>query len=88
MMSEVRDMMIRYVKSRIINEHNQKPIGIVTEKGIRRYLYKENNDKLLDEMVISKAMMAPLISVNPDTAIKECAKLMQVNDTSSPIVNE
>src|SRR3982751_2334303 len=88
MMSDIRDAMLKYNISRIIIEHNQKPVGIVTEKGISRYLYKENNDKSLDEIVISKAMRSPLISVNSDTDIRECVKLMLDNDISSVIVEE
>jgi CBS domain-containing protein len=86
MMSEVRDTMIKYNISRIIITHDQKPVGMVTEKGISRYLFKENNDKSLDEIVISKAMKIPLISVTKDTDISECAKLMLDNDISSLIV--
>lgn len=86
MMSDVRDTMLKHNISRIIIEHDQKPVGMVTEKGISRYLYKENNDKSLDEIVISKAMRAPLISVTKDTDIRECAKLMLDNDISSLIV--
>ena len=58
---------------------------MVTEKGISRYLYKENNDKPLDEIVISKAMRTPLVSVTKDTDIRECAKLMLDDDISSLI---
>src|SRR4051794_800337 len=88
MMSDVRDTMLKYNISRIVVEHNQKPVGMVTEKGISRYLYNENNEKPLNEIVISKAMRTPLISVNYNTDIKECAKLMLDNDISSLIVNE
>ncbi|HXT84704.1 MAG TPA: CBS domain-containing protein [Verrucomicrobiae bacterium] len=86
MMSDVREIMLKYNISRIIIENNQKPVGMVTEKGISRYLYKENNDKSLDEIVISKAMRAPLISVPYDKDIRECAKLMRDNEISSLIV--
>ncbi len=86
MMSEVRDTMLKHNISRAIIEHNQKPVGMVTEKGISRYLYRENNDKSLDEIVVSKAMREPLISVTKDTDIKACAKLMLDNDISSLIV--
>ncbi len=86
MMSEVRDTMLKHNISRIIIEHNQKPVGMVTEKGISRYLYRENNDKSLDEIAISKAMREPLISVTKDTDIRVCAKLMLDNDISSLIV--
>ena len=88
MLSDARDTMLKYNISRIIVEHNQKPVGMVTEKGISRYLYKENNDKPLDEIVISKAMRSPVVFVNHDTSIKECAKLMLNNDISSLIVKE
>jgi len=88
MLSDARDTMLKYNISRIIVEHNQKPVGMVTEKGISRYLYKENNDRPLDEIVISKAMRSPLVSVSHDTSIKDCAKLMLDNDISSLIVKE
>jgi CBS domain-containing protein len=88
MLSDARDTMLKYNISRTIVEHNQKPVGMVTEKGISRFLYKENNDKPLDEIVISKAMRSPLVSVTQDTSIKDCAKLMLDNDISSLIVKE
>jgi CBS domain-containing protein len=88
MMSDVRDTMLKYDISRMIIEHNQKPVGMVTEKGISRYLYKENNDKSLDEIIISKAMRTPLISVAYNKDITECAKLMQVNGISSLLVED
>jgi CBS domain-containing protein len=88
MMSDVRDTMLKYNISRMIIEHNQKPVGMVTEKGISRYLYNENNDKSLDEIVISKAMRTPLISVAYNKDIRECAKVMQDNDISSLLVEE
>jgi CBS domain-containing protein len=89
MLSDARDIMLKYDISRIIVvEHNQKPIGMVTEKGISRFLYKENNDKPLDEIVISKTMRSPLVSINYDTEIDECAKLMLDNDLSSLVVTK
>jgi CBS domain-containing protein len=88
MLSDARDTMLKYNISRLIVERNQKPVGMVTEKGISRFLYKENNDKPLDEIVISKAMRSPLVSVTQDTSIKDCAKLMLDNDISSLIVKE
>lgn len=35
MMSDVRDTMLKYNISRMIIEHNQKPVGMVTEKGYK-----------------------------------------------------
>jgi CBS domain-containing protein len=86
MMSDARDTMLKHNISRIIIEHNQKPVGMVTEKGISAYLYRENNDNSLDEIVVSKAMKAPMVSVTRDTGIRACAKLMLDNDISSLIV--
>ena len=86
MMSNARDTMLKHNISRIIVEHNQKPVGMVTEKGISAYLYRENNDKSLDEIATSKAMRSPLVSVTKDTDIRECAKIMLDNDISSLIV--
>lgn len=88
-MNEVRDLMLKLDLSRIIIIQNQKPIGMVTEKGISRYLYWDNKDnRPLDKITISKAMRTPLISVSRDTSIQTCAKLMLDNDISSLIVKE
>ena len=86
MMSDARDTMLKHNISRIIVEHNQKPFGMVTEKGISAYIYRENNDKSLDEIAVSKAMRSPLVSVTKDTDIRECAKIMSDNDINSLIV--
>ncbi len=86
MMSEVRDIMLKYNISRVIVENNKKPIGMVTEKGISRFLYNEVNSKSLDKIAISKAMKMSMISVAPSTSIKDCARLMLDNDISSLIV--
>ncbi|CAN5620474.1 CBS domain-containing protein [soil metagenome] len=87
-MNEVRDMMLKLDISRVIITQNQKPVGMVTEKGISRYLYWDKDNQPLDKITISKAMRAPLISVSSDTSIKTCAKLMLDNDISSLIVKE
>ncbi len=86
MMSDVRETMLKHNISRIIIEHNQQPVGMVTEKGISRYLYKENNDTSLDNIVVSKAMRTPLMYVTKDTDISVCAKMMIDNDISSLMV--
>ena len=56
MMSGVRDTMLKHNIRKILIEHDQKPVAIVTEKSISQYLYKDNNHTSLDEIVISKAM--------------------------------
>jgi CBS domain-containing protein len=87
MMSDVRDIMLKHDISRVIVENNKKPIGMVTEKGISRFLYNEINYKSLDQIAISKAMGMSLTSVAPDASIKDCARLMLDNDISSLIVH-
>ena len=37
---EVRSMMIRYDISRVVIAKDNKPLGIITEKDIARFLYK------------------------------------------------
>jgi CBS domain-containing protein len=59
-MSDALDIMLKYNISRVIIENNhQQPVGIITEKDIGRYLYKENS-KSLDEITISEAIRKPL----------------------------
>jgi CBS domain-containing protein len=88
MVSDARDTMLKHNISRIVIEHNQKAIGIVTEKGMSRYLYKESNDATLDKIVVTKAMTTPLISVTKDTDLRLCAKLMLDCGISSLVVKE
>lgn len=88
-MDEVRDIMLKHNISRVIITQNKKPIGMVTEKGISRYLYWGNNgNNPLDKITISKAMRTPLTSVTRNTSIKACAKLMLDNDISSLMVTK
>lgn len=88
-MDKVRDTLLKRNISRVIITQNKKPIGMVTEKGISRYLYWSNNtNDPLNKITISKAMRTPLISVTRDTSIDVCVKLMLDHDISSLIVNE
>ena len=51
-MSVARDIMIRHNISRVIVDSNNTPIGMVTEKGIASYLFK-NSKEPLDAISIS-----------------------------------
>ena len=53
-MSNARDVMIRNNISRVIVASNNTPVGMVTEKGIASYLFK-NSKEPLDEISISSA---------------------------------
>lgn len=86
-LSEARDIMLNHNISRIIVVRNQTPVGMITEKGIGSYLYKEDG-KPLDEIRTSKAISKPVISVNKDTPLDKCAKIMIDNKISSLIITD
>jgi len=84
-MSIARDIMIRHNISRVIVVTNNTPIGMVTEKGIASYLFK-NSKEPLDEISISRAMRMPIVTVNPDASINRCAGVMIENNISSLVI--
>lgn len=86
-MSNARDIMIRHNISRVIVASNNAPIGMVTEKGIASYLFK-NSKESLDEISISRAMRTPIVTVNHDASIKSCAEMMIKNDISSLVITD
>jgi CBS domain-containing protein len=86
-MSNARDIMIRHNISRVIVASNNAPIGMVTEKGIASYLFK-NLKESLDEISISRAMRTPIVTVNHDASIRSCAEMMIKNDISSLVITD
>jgi CBS domain-containing protein len=84
-LSDARDMMIRHNISRVIVVANNRPIGMVTEKAIASYLFKNSNEPL-DAIAISKTMRSPIVTVSVDASINTCAKMMIENNISSLIV--
>jgi CBS domain-containing protein len=84
-MSDARDIMIRHNISRVIVVANNTPIGMVTEKGIASYLFKNSNEPL-DTISISRAMRTPIVTVGVDFSINKCAKMMIENNISSLVV--
>ena len=86
-MSVARDIMIKHNISRVIVDSNNTPIGMVTEKGIASYLFK-NSKEPLDAISISKAMRTPIVSVNVDTSINKCAEMMIENNISSLVIRD
>jgi CBS domain-containing protein len=81
-LSDARDMMIRHNISRVIVVANNNPIGMVTEKGIASYLFK-NADEPLDAILINRTMRTPVLTVSFDASINRCAKLLIENNISS-----
>jgi CBS domain-containing protein len=86
-LSDARDIMIRHNISRIIVATNNNPIGMVTEKAIASYLFKNSNEPL-DKIVISRTMRSPIFTVDVDTSINKCAKMMIDNNISSLVVRD
>ena len=84
-LSDARDIMLKHNISRIIVVRNRTPLGVITEKGIASYLYKEIGESL-DEIRTSKAITKHIISVSKDTPIYECARIMIDKKISSLIV--
>jgi CBS domain-containing protein len=86
-LSYARDIMIQHNISRIIVATNNNPIGMVTEKAIASYLFKNSNEPL-DKIVISRTMRTPISTVDADTSINRCAKMMIENNISSLVVKD
>ena len=86
-MSNARDIMMRHNISRVIAVSNNTPVGMVTEKGIASYLFK-NSKEPLDEISISKAMRMPVVTVKHDANIIRCAEVMIENDISSLVITD
>jgi CBS domain-containing protein len=83
---DARNAMLKYNISRVIVSENDKAVGIVTEKDIARFLYKVTPTRLLSEISLKELAGKKLVTVNEESSIEECAKLMLENHISSLIV--
>jgi CBS domain-containing protein len=84
---DARNNMIKYNISRIVvtKDHHQ-PVGILTEKDIARFLYSEVPSRRLDEIIVDEIMSKDLVTVEEDSDLRKCAKLMLEKGISSLIV--
>jgi CBS domain-containing protein len=82
----VRSMMIRYNISRVLIAKDNKPLGIITEKDIARFLYKEMPNRRLNEISVNEIMYKDLIKVEEQTNLNICAMMMLEKKISSIIV--
>ncbi len=85
-LGDARDTMIRYNISRVVVAKDFKPVGIVTEKSLSRFLFKDAIGRSLDEIRLDQVMKTDLITVGEGTDLKKCAQLMKENQISSLIV--
>ena len=87
-----RNILIKYNISRVVilkDKKSKKPIGIITEKDIVRFLYAEFPNRGLDEIRVGEIIANQrLITVKEDTNISVCANLMLNSSISSLLVTK
>jgi CBS domain-containing protein len=54
---------------------NDKPVGMITERDIARMV--GFSDKFFVDMSVTEVMSKPLITINPDTLVKDAVALME-----------
>jgi len=85
---DARNSLVTYNISRIVAAKENKPLGIVTEKDIARFLYTQIPERRLREGALEEVMSKNLVTVNEKADLKLCAKLMIENKISSLIVTD
>jgi CBS domain-containing protein len=90
---DARNILIRYNISRVVittkqtENKEEEAIGIVTEKDIARFLFRDMNGRRLNEIRIDELTRNQnLITVNENADLNLCAKLMLDNGISSIVV--
>jgi len=78
--------MFLYNISRLIVIKDNKPIGIITEKDITRYLI--DADKPINQIKVFEVMKSPLITAHLDDTIQNVAKTMLKHGISSLVIVE
>jgi len=83
----VRKLMVERKISRvvIIDERN-RPIGIITDKDVLRYVVDDTSGMDLDNLPASKLMSHPVITVQDSLSIQDAAKKMYDARISSLVV--
>ena len=85
---DARNSLATYNISRIFVARENKPLGILTEKDIARYLYTQIPERRLKEVALEEVMSKNLVTVNEKADLNLCAKLMIDNKISSLIVTD
>jgi CBS domain-containing protein len=85
---DARNYLVRYNISRIVVAKEDKPLGIVTEKDIAKYLYTQIPEKRLKDVGLDEVMSKNLVTLNEKADLTLCAKLMIENKISSIIVTD
>ena len=83
---DARNTLLKYGISRVVIAKNRKPLGIVTEKDIARFLYEQVPARQLDEIRLDEVMSRGLVTVGEETDLRACAKTMLAKGISSLVV--
>ncbi len=81
----VEEMFLHNI-SRLVVVKNNKPIGIITEKDITRYMM--NVSKPINQIKVSEVMKSPLITAHLDDTVQNAAKTMLKHGISSLVIIE
>jgi len=73
--SEVIKKLLEAKISRLVVFDGEKPAGIVTEKDVGRFLYRESSAKSLDKIPLDR-IMQPIEYIDGMEHIQKCAKVM------------
>lgn len=85
--SDAIDRVNHDMVSHITTEDKEIPTGIVTERDIARMV--GHSAKFFSDVPVSEVMSKPVITVSPDTSIKEAVVLMQQKDIRRlPIIDK
>ncbi|HEY8110352.1 MAG TPA: CBS domain-containing protein [Candidatus Nitrosotenuis sp.] len=82
-------MQTNFVKRTVIIK-GKKPVGIVTERDINRFLENDNTKRTLDEVTLKEIMKKSLITViaNQQDHLEQCATRMETFKIGSIIVTD
>lgn len=83
---DARNTLLKYGISRVVIAKNRKPLGMVTEKDIARFLYEQVPPRQLDEIRLDEVMSKSLVTVGEETDLMVCAKIMLAKGISSLVV--
>lgn len=83
---DARNTLLKYGISRVVIAKNRRPLGMVTEKDIARFLYEQVPPRQLDEIRLDEVMSKSLVTVGEETNLLVCAKIMLAKGISSLVV--
>jgi CBS domain-containing protein len=71
-----RNSLLRYNISRIVVAKDNKPLGIITEKDVSRFLYRDVSNRRLNEIRLDEMMSKNVVVAREGDDLNACAKLM------------